>query len=122
LSSASGTWSTLVAANLSAADPAASPTATEMVTWRLLGKLDVLMPRVEAPDETDWAHLLNQLESWARKPKLVAAAAVRDRVGAEIPVTSCDLQVFVDDAAEAISVQRLAWAVDAWGSGSARGR
>jgi hypothetical protein len=42
-------------------------------------------------------------------------------VGAEIPVTSCDLQVFVDDAAEAISAQRLAWAVDGWGSGSAGG-
>jgi hypothetical protein len=35
---------------------------------------------------------------------------------------SCDLQVFVDEAAEPISAQRLDRAVDLWGSGSARGR
>jgi hypothetical protein len=37
-----------------------------------------------------------------RQPKTDQLAAV-PRVGAENPVTSCDLHVFVDDAAEPVS-------------------
>ena len=70
----------LVTANLEAAGGDASPTAAEQVTWQLLGYLDILMPRIEAPDETDWGDLLNQLEPWAREPTLAAATALRDRL------------------------------------------
>jgi hypothetical protein len=70
----------LVTANVEAAGGDASPTAAEQVTWQLLGYLDILMPRIEAPDETDWGDLLNQLEPWAREPTLAAATALRDRL------------------------------------------
>jgi type 1 glutamine amidotransferase len=40
-----------------------------------------------------------------------------------VPKTrSCDLHVFVDEAAETVSSQRPVYAPDVWGSGSARGR
>ncbi len=70
----------LVTANLSAAGADASASAAEAVTWQLLCHLDILMPRLEPPDETDWVDLLNRLEPWAREPTLDGAAALRDRL------------------------------------------
>jgi hypothetical protein len=70
----------LVTMSLEKAGEDASATAAELTTWQLLCRLDVLMPRLEPPDESDWADLLNQLEPWAREPTLVASAALRDRL------------------------------------------
>ena len=39
-------------------------------------------------------------------------------MGAENPVTSCDLHVFVYEAAESVSSQRLDCCLGAWGSGA----
>ena len=39
-------------------------------TWQLLSKLTVLMPRLESPDETDWATVGNSLSAVARASNL----------------------------------------------------
>ena len=49
-------------------------------TWQLLSKLSVLMPRLEAPDETDWSGLANHLRSVARDSDLMVASSLRDRL------------------------------------------
>ena len=49
-------------------------------TWQLLSKLIVLMPRLEAPDETDWSGLVNNLRSVARDSDLMVASSLRDRL------------------------------------------
>ncbi|MEH1130670.1 WD40 repeat domain-containing protein [Micromonospora sp. CPCC 206061] len=72
----------LVTASLSAVGADTSPGGAEAATWQLLRHLDILMPRVEVPDETDWSELLNQLRPWAREQTLAAAAALRDRLEA----------------------------------------
>ena len=69
--------SRLVGANL---DETAPAEVVETATWDLLNRLDVLMPRVESPDEADWAELLNLLEPWAREQTPAGAAALRDRL------------------------------------------
>ena len=48
--------------------------------WRLLAGLSVSMPRLEAPDETDWAEVANSLISVARDSDLAAASRLRDRL------------------------------------------
>ena len=48
--------------------------------WRLLAGLSVLMPRLEAPDETDWSAVTNGLIPVARGSDLAAASSVRDRL------------------------------------------
>ena len=48
--------------------------------WRLLAGLSVSMPRLEAPDETDWAEVANSLIPVARDSDLAAAARLRDRL------------------------------------------
>ena len=49
-------------------------------TWGLLLRLTVLMPRFEAPDETDWATVLNSLIPVARGGDLAGASRLRDRL------------------------------------------
>ena len=57
--------------------------ATELVrkrTWQLLSRLTVLMPRLESPDETDWAGVVNSLRGVARDYDLTKASQLRDRL------------------------------------------
>lgn len=49
-------------------------------TWQLLVRLTVLMPRLEAPDEADWAELQNRLVGVARGTDLAGASQLRDRL------------------------------------------
>lgn len=49
-------------------------------TWQLLSKLTVLMPRLEAPDETDWSSVVNNLRPVARNNDLMVASSLRDRL------------------------------------------
>ena len=70
----------LVTAQLQAVGSDASPAAGETATWQLLTRLEVLMPRLEVPDESDWNDLLNDLQPWAREPTTTAALALRDRL------------------------------------------
>ena len=70
----------LVSANLSEDGADTSTEAAERATWRLLTQLEILMPRLEPPDETDWSELVNQLQSWAREDTVTAATALRDRL------------------------------------------
>ncbi|WP_280343159.1 ATP-binding protein [Nocardia neocaledoniensis] len=49
-------------------------------TWEVLRHLLVLMPRLETPDESDWAELANQLVPFARGKDLAAGTALRDRL------------------------------------------
>lgn len=50
-------------------------------TWHLLSRLQVLMPRFESPDESDWADVVNDLANASRTGDLAGAVAVRDRLG-----------------------------------------
>jgi hypothetical protein len=52
----------------------------EQRTWELLSRLDVLMLRLESPDETDWAAVVNTLTRVARGGDLYGAAQLRDRL------------------------------------------
>jgi len=105
----------LVAANLATET---STSDVETMTWRLLNHLDVLMPRLEAADESDWADLLNQLESWARVPTVGAAVALRDRLQSRAAVyapaaADVDLAMLRRDAHDALHLERrrreVAW-------------
>lgn len=49
-------------------------------TWRLLSKLKVLMPRLEPPDDTDWAAVVNSLKAAVPNADLAAASSIRDRL------------------------------------------
>ena len=101
----------LVAANLSAAGAVTSLEAAQVATWQLLTHLDILMARLEAPDETDWSELLNQLEPWAREQTLAATTALRDRLdslaAAYAPAAAdVDLATLRRDAYEALNLER----------------
>ncbi|MGO9964164.1 MAG: hypothetical protein ACLPUG_12130 [Acidimicrobiales bacterium] len=48
--------------------------------WELLSRLTVLMPRLETPDEADWAAVTNALTSVARGADLYGASGLRDRL------------------------------------------
>jgi hypothetical protein len=48
--------------------------------WQLLAGLSVLMPRLEAPDETDWSAVADNLIPVARGSDLAAASRLRDRL------------------------------------------
>ena len=48
--------------------------------WQLLSGLTVLMPRLEAPDETDWSTVKNNLIPVARGSNLTGASRLRDRL------------------------------------------
>lgn len=49
-------------------------------TWELLCGLEVLMPRFESPDDTDWAAVLNDLTGVAAGQDLDGASRLRDRL------------------------------------------
>ena len=56
---------------------------TELVqefTWRLLSRLKVLMPRLESPDDGDWADVANGLRSVVRDCDIAVATQLRDRL------------------------------------------
>ena len=56
---------------------------TELIqerTWHLLSRLAVRMPRLESPDETDWAGVENSLVSVAQGQDLAGASRLRDRL------------------------------------------
>ena len=59
---------------------AADAVQVQQHVWRLLAGLSVLMPRLEAPDETDWADVANSLIPVARDSDLAAASRLRDRL------------------------------------------
>jgi hypothetical protein len=65
---------------LGAADP--DDALVQERTWELLSRLTVLMPRLEAPDETDWARIVNSLVVVARGGDLDGAVRLRDRLAA----------------------------------------
>ena len=76
-------------------------------TWRLLTGLSVLMPRLESPDETDWAAVTNSLIPMARGSNLLDAARLRDRLvtlaGEYSPKSAhVDLTVLRRDAHDAL--------------------
>ena len=48
--------------------------------WQLLSGLTVLMPRLEAPDETDWSAVKNSLIPVARGSNLTGASRLHDRL------------------------------------------
>ena len=50
---------------------------TEFSIWPLLRQLHVVLPRLEPPDEEDWATLLGELESWSRDQTPTSAEALR---------------------------------------------
>ena len=50
------------------------------LTWQLLSRLEVLMPRLESPDETDWSEVENKLVTVARGLDLSGAEKLRDRL------------------------------------------
>lgn len=108
----------LVTANLSAAGVDASSETAEEATWQLLDRLDILMPRLEAPDETDWDDLLNRLAPWAREDTVAAATALRDRLVSlasrySPAAADVDLPMLRRDAHEVLHVERrhreIAW-------------
>ena len=49
-------------------------------TWKLLSRLVVSMPRLESPDETDWAAVANSLIPVTRGSDPAAASQLRDRL------------------------------------------
>ena len=59
---------------------AADPALVQQRTWELLARLTVSMPRLESPDETDWAAVANSLIPVARDSDPTAAALLRDRL------------------------------------------
>ena len=48
--------------------------------WRFLSRLTVRMPRLESPDETDWAAVANSLTCVVPDSDLATAARLRDRL------------------------------------------
>jgi DNA-binding transcriptional ArsR family regulator len=76
-------------------------------TWELLSRLTVLMPRLEAPDEADWADVTNALIPVARGADLYGASRLRDRLVAladEYPpkAATVDLSLLRRDAHQAL--------------------
>ena len=68
----------LALADLGIADPGAH--LVEERVWELLSRLTVLMPRLETPDEADWATVANSLIPVARGTDLLGATQLRDRL------------------------------------------
>ena len=64
--------------DLGVADP--DDVLVQQRTWELLGRLAVVMPRLESPDESDWAAILNSLVPVARGGDLAGASLLRDRL------------------------------------------
>ena len=68
----------LALADLGVADPGAH--LVEERVWELLSRLTVQMPRLETPDEADWAAVTNSLIPVARGGDLLGATQLRDRL------------------------------------------
>lgn len=68
----------LALADLGIADPSAH--LVEERVWELLSRLTVLMPRLETPDEADWAAVTNSLIPVTRGADLLGATRLRDRL------------------------------------------
>jgi hypothetical protein len=49
-------------------------------TWELLSRLTVLMPRLETPDEADWATVTNSLIPYGRGSDLYGASRLREHL------------------------------------------
>lgn len=56
------------------------PHVVKQRTWELLWRLQVLIPRLEAPDEADWAAVANALKPVSRGADLYGASRLRDRL------------------------------------------
>ena len=85
-----------VLADLTATEPEMS--LVQKRVWELLSKLTVLMPRLEVPDETDWAAILNSLIPVARSHDLAGASRLRDRLVAladEYPIKAASIDVTI---------------------------
>jgi len=68
----------LALADLGVANPGAHLVKERV--WELLSRLTVLMPRLETPDEADWAAVANSLIPVARGGDLLGATQLRDRL------------------------------------------
>ena len=55
-------------------------TLVQQRTWELLSRLIVLMPRLETPDEADWANVTNRLINVARGSNLAGATELRNKL------------------------------------------
>lgn len=60
--------------------PEADTSLAQQRVWQVLARLTVCMPRLESPDETDWAALKNSLIPVARGSDLTGASRLRDRL------------------------------------------
>lgn len=60
--------------------PDPGTTTVQQRTWELLSRLTVVMPRLEPPDETDWAAVVNSLVPVAGGGDLAGASRLRDRL------------------------------------------
>ena len=95
----------LALVDLGIADPDAR--LVEERAWELLSRLTVLMPRLETPDEADWAAVTNSLIPVARGTDLYGATQLRDRLVAladEYPpkAATVDLSMLRRDAHTAL--------------------
>ncbi|MDT5029658.1 MAG: hypothetical protein QOE61_6587, partial [Micromonosporaceae bacterium] len=84
-----------------------SASIVQQRTWQLLSRLTVLMPRLETPDESDWAAITNALAPVARPKDLAGASRLRDRLVAlasDYPATAAtvDLGILRRDAHQAL--------------------
>ncbi|MGY5118341.1 hypothetical protein ACWC2H_21155 [Streptomyces sp. 900105755] len=91
----------LALATLGTADLSAQ--LVEQRTWELLSRLIVLMPRLETPDELDWARVTNSLIPVARGTDLYGATRLLERLVAladEYPpkAATVDLSLLARDA------------------------
>jgi hypothetical protein len=68
----------LALTDLGVADPGQS--LVEERTWELLSRLTVLFPRLETPDQADWAAVANSLIPVAADADLLGATRLRDRL------------------------------------------
>jgi DNA-binding transcriptional ArsR family regulator len=103
--------------DLGVADP--GPQIVQQRTWELLSRLTVLMPRLETPDDADWAAVTNALIPVARGADLYGASRLRDRLVAlanEYPPTAAtvDLSLLRRDTHEVLDAttrrHRRGWA------------
>ncbi len=93
--------------DLGVADPGAE--VVQQRTWELLSRLNVLMPRLETPNEADWAAVTNNLIPVARGADLYGASRLRDRLVAladEYPpkAATVDLSLLQRDAHQALEL------------------
>ena len=84
----------LALTDLGVADPGQS--LVEERSWALLSRLTVLFPRLETPDQADWAAVANSLIPVAADADLLGATRLRDRLVAladEYPPTAATVNL-----------------------------